>query len=105
MRRRRRRRRRCRASSSVGVGGEQVGCGGDAVLWTGGGAQETKEQGRKTMVGGKKIRLPPPPYLYDCQDRVVGIVGVFHYHDRFCHKLPRGGMEWGGGSCNRAMTQ
>jgi hypothetical protein len=57
------------------------------------------------MVGGKKISLPPPPYLYVCQVRVVGIVGVFHSPDRSCTESPRGGKEWGGGSCNRAMTQ
>jgi hypothetical protein len=53
------------------------------------------------MVWGKKISLPPPPYLYACQVRVVGMV-VLHSPDRFCGESPRGGAEWGGGSCNRA---
>jgi hypothetical protein len=56
---------------------------------------------RKTMVWGKKRSLPPPPYLYACQVRVVGMV-VLHSPDRFCVESPRGGTEWGGGSCNRA---
>jgi hypothetical protein len=53
------------------------------------------------MVWGKKISLPPPPYLYACQVRFVGMV-VLHSPDRFCGESPRGGTEWGGGSCNRA---
>jgi hypothetical protein len=56
------------------------------------------------MVWGKKISLPPPPYLYARQVRVVGMI-VLHYPDRFCGKSPRGGTEWGGGYCNRATTQ
>jgi hypothetical protein len=72
-----------------------------SVLRSGGEAQEAEGQGRKTMVWGKKISLPPPPYLYACQVRVVGMV-VLHSPDRFCGKSPRGGTEWGGGSCNRA---
>jgi hypothetical protein len=85
----------------VGVGGEQIDGGGSSVLRSGGEAQEAEEQRRKTMVWGKKISLPPPPYLYAYQVRVVGMV-VLHSPDRFCSKSPRGGTEWGGSSCNRA---
>jgi hypothetical protein len=53
------------------------------------------------MLWGKKRSLPPPPYLYVCQVRVVGRV-VLHSPDRSCSESPCGGAEWGGGSCNRA---
>jgi hypothetical protein len=75
-----------------------------SVLRSGGEAPEAEEQRRKTMAWGKKRSLPPPPYLYACQVRVVGRV-VLHSPDRFCGEAPRGGTEWGGGYCNRAMTQ
>jgi hypothetical protein len=67
--------------------------------------RQESRRGRRHCGGGKKISLPPPPYLYVSQVGVVGIVGVFHSPDRSCRESPRGGTEWGGGSCNRAMTQ
>jgi hypothetical protein len=74
-----------------------------SVLRSGSEAQEAEEQRKKTMAWGKKEEFTPAVlFIY----RRVGVVGVevSHYHDRFCHKSPRGGTEWGGGSCNRAMT-
>jgi hypothetical protein len=82
--------------------------GGDAVPLSFGPAVKRTGQGstggRRHCGGGKKNKLPPAPYLYQ-RGRSWGSWGVFHYHDRFCHKAPRGGTEWGSGSCNRAMTQ
>jgi hypothetical protein len=60
--------------------------------------------GRRRYCGGKKSKFTPIPYLYR-KTEVVGIVVVIHYPDRFCGDSPRGGAEWGGGSCNRATTQ
>jgi hypothetical protein len=45
------------------------------------------------MMWGKKMSLPPPPYLYAYQVRVVGMV-VLHSPDRFCGGLPCGSAEW-----------
>jgi hypothetical protein len=53
------------------------------------------------MVGVKRASLPLPRYLY-CRTEVERVVVVIHYSDRFCSESPRGGTEWGGGSCNRA---
>jgi hypothetical protein len=95
---------KCRASSSIGVGVEQIDGGGDAGPLFFGPAVKRRRQrdrGGRRWCGVKRISLPLPPYLYACQVRVVGMV-VLHYPDRFCGKSPRGGTEWGGGSCNRA---
>jgi hypothetical protein len=56
------------------------------------------------MVWGKKEKFTPAALFIHRQVRVVGVV-VLHYPDRFCGKSPCGGMEWGGGSYNRATTQ
>jgi hypothetical protein len=61
-------------------------------------------RGRRRHYGVKRASLPPPQYLYH-RTGVVGIVVVFHYPDRFSGRSPCGGMEWGGGSCNRATRQ
>jgi hypothetical protein len=86
----------------------QVGDGGGAFSLSLGPAAKRKGQesrrGRRHCGGGKKSKFTPTPYLYQ-RGRAGGIVGVFHSPDRFCGKLPRGSTEWGGGSCNRAMTQ
>jgi hypothetical protein len=55
-------------------------------------------------VGVKRKELPPLPYLYH-ETEVMGVVVVFNYPDRFCGRSPHGGMEWGGGSNNRATRQ
>jgi hypothetical protein len=60
-----------------------------------------RDRGGRRWCGVKRISLPPPPYLYAYQVRVVGMV-VLHSPDRFCGKSPCGSTEWGGGSCNRA---
>jgi hypothetical protein len=60
--RRRCHRRRCQTSSSVGAGVEQVDGGASSLFsWSGGGAQETEEQRKKTMAWGKKSRFTPAP--------------------------------------------
>jgi hypothetical protein len=82
----------------------QVGDGGGFPSLFLGPAVKRKGQrngGRRRRCGGKKSKLPPPR-IYTEEARVVGIMGVFHYPDRFCGESPRGGAEWGGGSCNRA---
>jgi hypothetical protein len=105
MRRRRCHRRRCQTSWNVGTGVEQVdGGAGSLFSRSGGGAQGTEERRKKTMVWGKKERFTPAALFIHRQVRVMGVV-VLHYPDRFCGKSPRGGMEWGGGSYNRATTQ
>jgi hypothetical protein len=73
--RRRHRRRRCRTSSSVGAGVEQVdGGAGSPFSQSGGRAQETEEQRKKTMVWGKKEKFTPTVLFIYRQVRVVGIV-------------------------------
>jgi hypothetical protein len=86
---------------------EQIDGGGGAGSLFFGPAVKRKRQrdgGRRRWCGVKRRSLPPPPYLYAYQVRVVGMV-VLHYPDHFCGKSPRGGMEWGGGYCNRATRQ
>jgi hypothetical protein len=75
-----------------------------SIPWSGSGAQEAEERRKKKMMWGKKSKLTPAPYLY-CGTRVVGVVVVLHYPDRFCGRSLRGGAEWSGGSCNRATGQ
>jgi hypothetical protein len=82
----------------------QVGDGGGFPSRFLGPAVKRKGQrngGGRRHCGGKKSKLPPPR-IYTEEARVVGIVGVFHYPDRSCSESPRGGTEWGGGSCNHA---
>jgi hypothetical protein len=84
---------------------EQVGGGASSLFSrSGGGAQETEDGRKKTMVWGKKENFTPAALFIYRLVRVVGVV-VLHYPDRFCGKSPHGGMEWGGGSCNRATRQ
>jgi hypothetical protein len=56
------------------------------------------------MVWDKKEKFTPAALFIYRLVRVVGVV-VLYYPDRFCGKSPCGGMEWGGGSCNRATSQ
>jgi hypothetical protein len=73
--RRRRHRRRCWTSSSVDAGVEQVdGGAGSPFSQSGGRAQETEEQRKKTMVWGKKEKFTPAVLFIYRQVRVVGIV-------------------------------
>jgi hypothetical protein len=88
---------------SVCAGVEQVdGGAGSPFSQSGGRAQETEEQRKKMMVWGKKEKFTPAALFIYRQVRVVGIVVSVPLPDRFCGKSPRGGTEWGGGSCNRA---
>jgi hypothetical protein len=48
---------------------------------------------RHCVRGVKRASLPLPPYLY-CRTKVVGIMVVIHYSDRFCGDSPHGGAEW-----------
>jgi hypothetical protein len=84
---------------------EQVDGGASSLFSrSGGGAQETEERRKKTMVWGKKEKFTPAALFIYRLVRVMGVV-VLHYPDRFCSKSPHGGMEWGGGYCNRATRQ
>jgi hypothetical protein len=77
------------------------------VLCSLGPAAERRRQrngGRRRWCGVKRRSFTPAALYIHRQVRVVGVV-VLHYPDRFCGKLPRGGMEWGGGSYNRATRQ
>jgi hypothetical protein len=58
--------------------------------------------GRRRLCGGKKSKFTPTPVFIPKRPGSWGSWGVFHYPDRFCGESPRGGTEWGGGSCNRA---
>jgi hypothetical protein len=77
------------------------------VLCSLGPAAERKGQrngGRRRWYGVKRRSFTPAALFIHRQVRVVGMV-VLHYPDRFCGKSPCGGMEWGGGSYNRAARQ
>jgi hypothetical protein len=85
-------------------------CGADrrqsrfSVPWSSGEAQEAEGQRKKTTAWGKKEKFTPAALFIYLRVRVVGVV-VLHYPDRFRGESPRGGMEWGGGYCNRATRQ
>jgi hypothetical protein len=66
------------------------------------GRRAEEEEG--TVAGVKRASLPPP-HIYTEEAGSWGSWVVLHSPDRFCGEAPRGGTEWGGGSCNRAMTQ
>jgi hypothetical protein len=54
---------------------EQVDDGASSLFsWSGGGAQVTEEQRKKTMVWGKKKKFTPTALFIYRQVRVVGIV-------------------------------
>jgi hypothetical protein len=73
--RRWRRRQRCRTSSSISAGVEQVdGGAGSPFSQSGGRAQETEEQRKKTMAWGKKEKFTPAALFIYRQVRVMGIV-------------------------------
>jgi hypothetical protein len=97
-RRRRYHRRRCRTSSSIGASA------GSLFSRSGGGAQGTEELRKKTMAWGKKERSYPHRPIYTSPGKGRG-GGSAPLPDRFCVKSPRGGVEWGGGSYNRATMQ
>jgi hypothetical protein len=84
---------------------EQVD-GGPSSLFLGPAVKRkgTEGQRKRTTVWGKKEKFTPAALFIYHQIGVVGVV-VLHYPDRFCGKSPRGGMEWGGGSCNHATRQ
>jgi hypothetical protein len=75
-----------------------------AVPWSGGEAQEAEGQRKKMTVWGKKEKFTPAALFIYPRVRVVGVV-VLHYPDHFRGESPCGGMEWGGGYCNRATRQ
>jgi hypothetical protein len=104
--------------SGGGVVDEGIGCRrASAPVWSKstavqvlrslGPVAEHKRQrsgGRRRWCGVKRRSFTPAAQFIHRQVRVVGVV-VLHYPDRFCGKSPRGGMEWGGGSYNRATRQ
>jgi hypothetical protein len=56
--------------------------GGSLFSRSGGEAQETEKQRKKTMVWGKEEKFTPAPLFIYRQVRVVGVV-VLHYPDSF----------------------
>jgi hypothetical protein len=67
-----------------------------------GGREAEEEEG--TVAGVKRASLPPP-HIYTKGAGSWGSWVVLHPPDRSCRESPRGDTEWGGGYCNRAMTQ